>query len=225
VSGRDHQPAHFLSSLSDDERSAFHALGRVRRFGKGEALFHEADDTGGVVAILSGRVKVWVVGAAGREVVLRVPGPGELVGELSAIAGRPRTATVTAVDQVEAIAVRAEDFRRFLLEYPRVAPLVFEHVAALLAEADRQRIDFATRDVTARIASRLIELTETSGEPTPDGVRITLALSQEELAAWSGASREGVARSLQMLRELGWIVTRRREITVLDVNGLRGLIQ
>jgi CRP/FNR family transcriptional regulator, cyclic AMP receptor protein len=220
------RPDEFLASLTDEERSALRAAGRVRRFTKGEAIFHEGDDPGGVVAVLTGTVKVSVIGVGGREVVLRFPGPGELVGELAAIGDRPRTATVTAVDDVEAIAVRATDFRRFVLEHPRVAPLVFEHVAALLAEADRQRIDFATRDVTARIAGRLIELAETVGEPEPGaGVRITLPLSQEELAAWSGASREAVARSLHLLRELGWIETRRREIKVLNIDAMRGLVQ
>ncbi len=213
----------FLSGLNDEERSGFEALGRTRRYAGGEVIFHEDDDPGGVIAIVSGRVKVCVLGGGGREVVLRLPGPGELVGELSAIAARPRSATVVAIDQVEAIAVRGGDFRRFVLENPRVAPLVFEHVATLLAEADRQLVDLATRDVTARIAGRLIELTETAGESELDGIRITLPLSQEDLAAWAGASREAVARSLHLLRELGWIETRRREIKVRNVDAVRNL--
>ena len=217
--------ADFLEALTEDELSAFRAAGRERHFRKGEALFHAGDDPGGVVAILSGTVKVSVLGVGGREVVLRFSGPGELVGVLAAIADRPRSADVTAVDGVTAIAVRAPDFRRFTLEHPRVAPLVFEHVAALLSEADRQRVDFATRDVTARIASRLAELAATAGEPAADGIRITLPLSQDELAAWSGASREAVARSLHLLRELGWIETGRRELKVLNVEALRGLVE
>jgi CRP-like cAMP-binding protein len=220
----DEKPLDFLSALTDDERAAFGAAGRVRRFGRGEALFHEGDDAGGVVAILSGRVKVSVSGAGGREVVLRFPAAGELVGELSAVAGRPRSATVTALEPVEAITMRAGEFHRFVAEHPRVVPLVFERVAARLAEADRQLADFATRDVTARIAGRLLELAEETGEPHRGGVRITLALSQDELGAWAGASREAVARSLHLLRELGWIETRRREITVTNLDGLRGLV-
>ncbi len=214
----------FLEALTADELAAFRAVGRARRFAKGEAIFHEGDDAGGVVAVVSGTVKVSLIGVGGREVVLHFSGPGELVGELAAVGGRPRTANVTAVDQVEAISVRAADFRRLALEHPRIGQLVFENVAKLLAEADRQRVDFATRDVTARIAGRLVELAETSGQPEDGGVRITLPLSQDELAAWSGASREAVARSLHLLRELGWIETRRREIKVLDVDALRGLI-
>jgi CRP/FNR family transcriptional regulator, cyclic AMP receptor protein len=224
VSRSEEKPSDFLSALTDEELAAFRGAGRVRRYGRDETLFHEGDDPGGVVAIVSGRVKVSVSGAGGREVVLRFPAAGELVGELAAIAGRPRAATVTAVEPVEAIAMRTSDFHRFMSEHPRVAPLVFERVASLLAEADRQLVDFATRDVTARIASCLIELTETAGESEAGGIRITLALSQDELGAWAGASREAVARSLHLLRELGWIETRRREIKVLNPDGLRSLI-
>jgi CRP/FNR family transcriptional regulator, cyclic AMP receptor protein len=225
VPGGDEKSTEFLGALSAEERATFESSGRRRRFAGGEAIFHEGDDPGGVVAIVSGRVKVSVSGAGGREVVLRIPGPGELVGEIAALAGRPRSATVTAVDQVEVIAVRAADFRRFVLDHPHIAPLVFEHMATLLEEADRQRIDFATRDVTGRIASRLLELIETAGESEPRGVRIALPLSQEELAGWTGSSREAVARSLHLLRELGWIETRRREITVLNADALRTLVQ
>jgi CRP/FNR family cyclic AMP-dependent transcriptional regulator len=216
--------AEFLDALTDDERAAFRALGRVRRFAKGEAIFHEGDDAGGVVAVVSGTVKVSLIGVGGREVVLRFSGSGELVGELAAVGDRPRTANVTAVGPVEAILVRAADFRRLALEHPRIANLVFDNVATLLAEADRQRVDFATRDVTARLAGRLVELAQTAGEADGDGIRITLSLSQDELAAWSGASREAVARSLHLLRELGWIETGRREIRVRNVEALRGLI-
>ena len=53
-----------------------------------------------------------VIGVGGREVVLKFSGPGELIGELAAVSDRPRTADATAVDAVEAISVRAADFRR-----------------------------------------------------------------------------------------------------------------
>jgi CRP/FNR family transcriptional regulator, cyclic AMP receptor protein len=216
--------AEFLGALSDEDRETFRAVGRTRRYAKGEAIFHEGDDPGGVVAVLSGTVKVSLIAVGGREVVLRFSGPGELVGELAAVGEQPRTANITAVDQVEALHVRAADFRRLALERPGIAQLVFAHAAELLTEADRQRVDFATLDVTARLAGRLVELVERTGEPERGGVRITLRLSQDELAVWSGASREAVARSLHLLRELGWIETRRRETKVLDVEALRGLV-
>jgi CRP/FNR family transcriptional regulator, cyclic AMP receptor protein len=220
----DGNPLDFLGALTEDERAAFHAAGRVRCYAKGEAILHEGDDPGGVIAILHGRAKVSAAGVAGRDVVLRFAGEGELLGEISAIAGRPRTATITALDALETVAMRTAEFQRFIEQHPRVAPLVLERIALLLADADRQLVDFATRDVTARIAGRLLELADTDGEPSDAGIRITLPLSQDELGAWAGASREAVARSLHLLRELGWIETRRREIRVLNADGLRSLV-
>jgi len=216
-------PLQFLSALTPEELAAFRAHGRIRRFGPGDIIFHEGDDPGGVLAIVTGRVKISMIGVGGREVVLGFPAAGELLGELAALAGRPRAATVTAVEPVEAIAVRTPEFQRFVAEHPRITPLVFERVAERLAQADRQLVDFATRDVTARVAGRLLELAQTAGEPGPNGVRITLPLTQDELAAWTGSSREAVARSLHLLRELGWIETARRQISVINADGLRGL--
>ena len=84
----------FLTELSPDELSGFRAAGRTRRFGPGEMVFREGDDAGGVMAIVSGRMKVAVAGVGGREVVLQFPGPGDLVGELSPIsAGRAARAS------------------------------------------------------------------------------------------------------------------------------------
>ncbi|HZE04191.1 MAG TPA: cyclic nucleotide-binding domain-containing protein, partial [Solirubrobacteraceae bacterium] len=110
MSASDPAPLDFLSALTEQERSAFAAAGRQRRFAPGEAVFHEDDDPSGVIAIVSGRAKVSAAGAGGREVVLRFAGAGELVGELSAVAGRPRTATVTALGPLETIAMRTTDF-------------------------------------------------------------------------------------------------------------------
>src|SRR6201996_3424236 len=94
----DHSPLDFLGALTDEERAAFHAAGRERRYSRGEAVFHEGDDPGGVIAITGGRAKVSAAGVSGREVVLRFAGVGELLGEISALAGHPRTASVTALD-------------------------------------------------------------------------------------------------------------------------------
>ncbi len=214
----------FLSSLSPEELSAFKAVGRLQRFTDGETIFRQGDQTGGVYAIVAGRVKVSVQGAGGREVVLQFPGKGQLVGELATLSGGVRAATVTAVRDAEAITLSTEQFRRFISAFPRVAALIVEHVTALLAEADRQLVDLATRDVTGRVATRLLELADQVEAGDTNTVRISLALSQDELAAWTGASREAVAKSLQQLRELGWVQTGRREITVLDRAALRALV-
>ena len=81
-------------------------------------------------------------------------------------------------------------------------------------------MEFGTHDTLGRVARRLVELTGRYGEADGDGLRITLPLSQEELAGWTGSSREAVVKALRTMRSRGWIATARREIRVLDLDAL-----
>lgn len=211
----------FLAALTRDERDALTARGAARRFEAGTPLFHQRDPWDRVVVLRSGRVKVSTVTGEGREVVLAFRGPGDLLGEQSAIDGEPRSATVTALEPVDAVVVAASAFRAFLEEHPRVALLLLSMLSRRLRDADRKRIEFAARDTVARVAARLVELAGEHGEPRGDGVEITLPLSQDELAGWTGASREAVGRALHQMRSLGWVRTGRRRIEVVDLAALR----
>jgi CRP/FNR family transcriptional regulator, cyclic AMP receptor protein len=157
----------------------------------------------------------------GREVILAFPGPGELLGELSAVDGEPRSGTVRAVDDVEALVIPGSAFRAFLEHRPRIALVLLRSVAARLRAADRQRVDYAVNDVVVRVAGRLVELCDRFGSADGDEIEIGLAITQDELASWAGASREAVAKGMALLRTLGWVQTERRRIVVLDLPALR----
>jgi CRP-like cAMP-binding protein len=211
----------FLSVLSEEEREALVERGTRRRFPRGTALFHEHDESDHVVVVLSGRLKVYSVTSEGKEVVFAFRNPGDILGELSALDRRPRSAGVAAIEPVEALFVAAIDFRAFLQRHPRVALLLLEMLSWRLRDADRKRVEYAAFDSVGRVAARLVELSEEHGQPAGEGVEITLPLSQDELAGWTGSSREAVSKALHTLRELGWVETSRRRITVLDLESLR----
>ena len=77
-------------------------------------------------------------------------------------------------------------------------------------------VEFAAQDSMSRVAARIVELSDGFGKPDGDAIRIDLPISQEELAGWTGCSRDSVVKALQAMRGLGWIETQRRRITVLD---------
>jgi CRP-like cAMP-binding protein len=206
---------------SEAETAALIARGRARRYRRGAVLFNEDEPAESVIVVRTGRVKVSSFTEDGKEVVLAVREPGELLGELSAIDGEPRSATATALEPVDAVMVAAEDFRAFLADRPRVAFALLESVSGKLRDADRKRVEFGAYDTTARVARRLVEMAERFGEASGAGVRITLPLSQQELAGWTGSSREAVSKALHALRSRGYIETARRGITVTDLAGLR----
>jgi CRP/FNR family transcriptional regulator, cyclic AMP receptor protein len=211
----------FLASLSAEEAADLRARGVTRSYPRGTALFHERQNPDRVVVILAGRVKLSCLSEEGRETVLAIRETGELLGELSAIDEEPRSATATALDAVEALVVPAGDFTAFLEEHPRVALTIMRTLTRRLRDADRKRAEFGAQDTMGRVAARLVELSSRFGKRDEDGVRIDLPISQEELAGWTGCSRETVSKALKAMRDLGWIDTRRRRITLLDEDAVR----
>jgi CRP/FNR family cyclic AMP-dependent transcriptional regulator len=211
----------FLARLAPDEVTALRARAVARRFERGATLMHQAEVPGRVIVIENGHAKVSVMSDEGKEVVLAFRGPGDLLGEVSALGGEPRSATVRAIDPVDALAVGAADFDALLEERPRIALVILRVVIERLRVSDRQLFEFAAYHTLGRIARRLVELADCYGEPCDGGVRIALGISQEELAGWAGASREATSKALHDLRAMNLIETERRHITVRSVDDLR----
>jgi CRP/FNR family transcriptional regulator, cyclic AMP receptor protein len=211
----------FLGALNPKQSESFRACAVPRRFRKGHVIFHEGGVSDRVVALTSGRVKVSTTTDEGKEIVLAFRGVGDLLGELSAIDGSPRSATVEAIEPVEALALATADFRAFLLEHPEIALMLLQTLSRRLRDSDRKRVEYGAHDTVGRVAARLLELARDYGEPDARGIRINLPLSQEELAGWIGSSREAVSKALQTLRGAGWVMTERRRLTVCDPEALR----
>ena len=211
----------FLGTLGPGDIETLTAWGHPRRYARNATIFHEGEDAAHVVIVRSGRVKISSFTRDGKEIVLAVRGPGELLGEISAIDGEPRSASASALEQVEALAVPVEDFRTFLITRPRIAFSLLQTLTGKLRDADRKRVEFGAYDTVGRVSRRLVEMADRFGEEQGDGVRITLPLSQQELAGWTGSSREAVSKALHLLRERGFIETARRGITVLDLPALQ----
>jgi CRP-like cAMP-binding protein len=187
----------------------------------GTTLLHAGAPGTTVVLVLHGHVKIVARAADRREVVLAMTGPGELLGELSVLDGHARCAAAVAVDDVHYATMDGTEFQEFLAERPAASAAFMRMLARRMRETDRELVMLATEDTLGRTADRLCELAERYGKSAEDGIKIELAVTQEELAAWTGGSRESVARALRLMRGLGWVTTSRRTIVVLDMDALR----
>jgi CRP-like cAMP-binding protein len=210
----------FLDSLTADEADALHASGRRRRYPRGTALFHEHQAPAHVVLLLRGRTKIVRLSEDGKEVLLAVRGPGDLIGELSAIDGRPRSATAVALEPAEGLVLTSDEFHDFLGRHSRVSLELLKMLSRRLRDADGKRLGYGSQDVMGRVAARLVELADRFGEEASDGVHISLPITQEELAGWTGCSREAVSKALQGMRSLGWLETGRRAMVIRDRDAL-----
>lgn len=222
--GQADQPVHeqpFLTALTDEERRTFESHGIVREFRIGGALFHENQVADRVLVLRRGFVKLSCFTDDGREIVLAIRGPGDIIGELSAVDGAPRSATATALEPVEALAIPAGDFAALLEHSTRLAMVMLRTVMRRLRDADRKRVEFASKETMGRVAARIVELSDRFGSSDGKSIQIDFPLTQEELAGWTGCSRDSVVKALQSMRDLGWIETGRRRITVLDPDAIR----
>jgi CRP/FNR family transcriptional regulator, cyclic AMP receptor protein len=211
----------FLHALAPEEADALRAAASKRTYGVNVTLIHQADESGPVVVLLSGRVKIVVITQVGREAIVAIRGPGDLVGELAAIDEGPRSTMVTTLEPVEALVLPRSEFVALLEHHPRIALVILRTVARRLRYADVQQAQFATHDVVGRLAHRLVELSDRFGAPSDDGLELTLPFSQEDLASWVGASREAVSKAFQTLRSLRIVETGRRRVIVHDLDALR----
>jgi CRP-like cAMP-binding protein len=206
-----------------DERLLAAALrreGRLVQIRHGQALFVEGDRAERVFLLQRGWVIISCVGAGGREVVLGVSGPGDVIGELSAFDEQPRSATAVAADDVEAVVAPAWALTKALDNLGAAHELIAV-LAVRVRDDTRKLVEFATLSTLGRIAWRLLELSDRFGEPVPDGIAVSLPLSQDQLASWCGASREAAVRALRSLRTLGIISTGRHSVIIRDLDGLR----
>ncbi|MDA0179513.1 Crp/Fnr family transcriptional regulator [Solirubrobacter phytolaccae] len=215
--------ADFWAGLEPAAREALRKRGQSCTYARGRELLHEGQVPDRVLLLRSGLVKVSRVVLGGREVVLAYRGPGELVGEQSALDGEPRSATVAAVEAVDAFVFTHSAFRGFLREHPEAALVLLALMSQRLREADSRRAEFSTLSTMGRVASRLAELCDRFGDEHDGRIRISLPITQDELAGSTGASIESVGRALQTMRSLKYIETKRREIQVLDREALDAL--
>jgi CRP-like cAMP-binding protein len=206
------------------ELAGLRALGRRRSYRFAEVVFHEGERSEFVIIIDRGTVKISTVSVDGYETVLAVRSSGEVVGELAALDGRPRSATVTALNDVHVVLVQGEQFRAYLLAHPVAGLAMLRRLVDRLRDADRRRAEFGAYDVTARVARLLLDLADRSEQPgAPTNQLVAAPLSQAELAGAAGASREAVAKVLRRLRSDGLVATYRRSITILRPDALETL--
>jgi CRP/FNR family cyclic AMP-dependent transcriptional regulator len=206
-----------LELLTPDDREALLAAGSVRRLDARQAVVHEGDEAHEVLIVLTGSVKVTRTSVEGREVVVGVRTPGELIGEVGAIDGGRRSASIWTLEPTQLRAVPTPEFKAMLLARPAMALAMLEVLSQRLRESTNQVLELGTMDALARVSRRLLELAPaTAGAPSAP-----LGISQQDLAARCGLSREAVVKAMRTLRTVGWIRQDGRRIELLDVPALR----
>jgi CRP/FNR family transcriptional regulator, cyclic AMP receptor protein len=205
--------------LAPDDLGVLVDAGRVVQARPRQQVLRTGDDR--VVLVIRGTAKVHTTTASGGEVITALVGPGFAAGLHGVLGSQPGGSDVTSLEPLQGLSIRGSDMRRLVAKRPGIAEACLRMLATRLSEVDTDRARFAGTTISQRVARRLLELATLRGRAEGDAIRVAVPLTQDELAAWSGASRESVAKVLHRMRSTGLVATGRRSLTILDPARLR----
>jgi len=211
----------FMGRLTDAGRSALDATATERRHRRGSVLFREGDTNTSVMVILDGTVKLTKLAIDGREVILDLRGAGDVLGELAAVDGSPRSATGVFLSPGRALHLTGAAFNQLVDTEPSVGAATLRTVAHRLRDASNRQLEFGTSDAMSRVCARLVQLMDNVAPEADGTIRLRSPLSQQELADWAGVSRDAVVRALKMARDLDWLETGRQAFVIHQPDELR----
>ena len=216
-----------FARLSDDELGDLAGRIRLRPYKRAEVIFRKDDPGTHLYLVLEGAVKISLPGEFGQEALVAIMRPGEFFGELALFDRSPRSAGATALEDTRAALLASDDFLAFLEHHPSAVRVVLETLARTIRRLSDRVEHLTFLDVPSRVAKYLLDLSQAAAkQPVAAGARaeaevpLELSLTQDELAAFVGASRVSVNRVLGDLERREIVSVKRRRIAILDPDRL-----
>jgi CRP/FNR family transcriptional regulator, cyclic AMP receptor protein len=213
-----------FEELADDDLRRVAEVTVPRRFAAGEVVFREGDDSDTCYVVHAGHARAIREHPDGRQITLATFGPGDIFGELAMFDDERRSATVEAIDDLDALAILGGDMRRLMHEHAEIAVKLAVALVRRLRAANERLARQSFQTVQSRVAAVLAQLVEQArGEGAgPRDVQITA--TQADLAKLAGSSRESASRFLAVLERAGVISQGRGRLTVHDPAALQGYV-
>jgi len=208
-----------FGGLPDDVLRAVATRCRVRRFGAGEHVLHHEDRSDELFFVLSGRVRVLLYAPSGRDVSFRDLLAGDVFGELAALDGGPRSASVVASVESTLAVMSRQAFRDLIARHPDVNESLLRHLVALIRRYSQRVYELSTLGVDTRIRLHLLRL---AAEASHDGTRAVLspAPTLADLASRVSTTREAVSREVARMSREGLVERRGNDLVVNDIGAL-----
>ena len=210
-----------LENLDRDEREALLEIATTKRCAARSEVVHKGEAGSQLYGILRGRLKVMSTSEDGRDLVFNIMGPGQVFGDIALFDRGERSATIVALDDCELLCIDRRALLPLLERQPRIAIKLLSAMAARMRRLSELLEDSHFLNLRARLAKKLLDLASVYGEPTSDGVRLDLKLTQQELGDLVGTTRESINKQLRAWTELGMLVSERGQITIARADLLR----
>lgn len=214
-----------FESLAPHEVVELLALARNRQVETDEIIFEKGDPGDCLYTIVKGRVGITTTSADGKEIVLNILGAGEVFGEIALLDGKQRTAGAIAMASTTLLRVERADFLSFLERHPKLFVVLITVLCERIRWISNIIEDTIFLDIPHRLGKRLLSLAVQYGNPTIDGVRIDMKLSQEKLGQMLGVTRESINKGIRLLEHEGIISNDDGFIILKDIDGLKTFLR
>lgn len=203
-----------LSSLSDAQLDTILACSRTVVHGGNVVLFHEGDPGDCLFLVVSGRVKVSLLGEEGREIVLSILGSHSFLGEMALLDGSPRSATAMTLEKSTLVRWSRREFLSLVHSDEALLVKILAHLAGCLRQANDQLRTLVMFDIHGRVVRTLLRFAREQGNREQARIVIDPRPSQRLLAQMVGCQRETVSRAMSALQEAGYITIDRRSLAI-----------
>lgn len=215
----------FFCDLSPAALGALNLVKISSAYPTGSILFVEGDEPRGVFTLCRGRVKVSVTSGEGKAVILRIAGPGDVLGLHGVVSGKPYQASAESLEPCQVNFIRREDFLRFLRSHPEASLSTARQLSQNYHTACEQvRALGLAHSAPAKLAGFLLDWAS-RGAPTREGMRIKLTLTHEQIGQMVGLSRETVTRTLSDFKQRQLVRVKGATLVIQDKAGLQHYCQ
>ena len=213
-----------FEELGPAELAAVAAVVVPRRFEAGAAVFREGDASSSCYVVQEGHARAIREHPDGRQITLATFGPGDIFGELAMFDDELRSATVEAIDDLEALAILGPDMRRLMHEHADIAVKLAISLVRRLRNANERLARQSFLTVQSRVAAVLAQLSDQAAREGAGARDVQITATQADLAKLAGSSRESASRFLAVLERAGVISQGRGRLTIHDPEALQGYV-
>jgi CRP/FNR family transcriptional regulator, polysaccharide utilization system transcription regulator len=210
-----------LKALNKDELIRMAECKTSYTIKKGEPIFEEGEVTNGIYCIKDGVCKLSKLSDNGKDQIVKLVKPGELLGQRSMISDEPANLSAVALEDMEVCFIPRSEVMQFFTQNNQFSMNVMKTICEDLKGADDHMVNMAQKTVRQRLAETLIYLEDTFGKNEDGTLRIQL--SREELAGMIGTATESCIRLLSELNKSEYIELIGKKIKLLDKNKLKRL--
>jgi len=216
--------AGFFCQLAPKAVKDFDAVKSVSAYPAGAVLFMEKQDSRGVFLLCEGEVKLTISSSEGKTLILRIAKPGEILGLMASISGKPYEVTAETIHPCQVAFVRRDDFLRFVAQHPQASDAIVKQLSSNYHGACEQlRTVGLSLSAPEKLARLLLELSE-GAEETKSGIRFVLPMTHEEIAECIGSSRETVTRTLSEFKSKQLVTLKGSTLLISDRAALESFV-